>query len=53
MPRVADVEVGLVAEHEEVVAQGQFGEPLELSGRALGAGGVLQVVEDEEARAWA
>ena len=42
--RVADVEVGLVTQHHEVVACDELGEARELVRRALGAEGVLQVV---------
>ncbi len=45
---VADVEVGLVAEHHEVVLDGQLGQARELGRRALGAHRVLQVVQHEQ-----
>ena len=45
---VADVEVGLVAEHREVVLDGELGKALALGRRALGAHRVLQVVDDQQ-----
>ena len=47
----AHVEVGLVAQHQEVVGEGDVGEPLQLPGGALSRRGVVQVVQDEDARA--
>ena len=48
LARVADVEVGLVAEHHKVVFKGELGEARELGRRGFGAHRVLQVVDDEQ-----
>jgi len=48
---VADVEVGLVAEDKEVVTPHERGDVFEFLAARFGAGGILEVVEDEEARA--